>query len=100
MHFTIKTQSKSSKARTGIIKTHHGNIHTPYFIPVATAATVRGLNQEDMKAINAEVLLANTYHLHLKPGDKIIKKFGGLHKFMNWNKPFLLVMVWNTTSIN
>ena len=87
MQFKIKTQSKASKARTGIIKTPHGLIHTPYFIPVATAATVRGLNQEDMKAINAEVLLANTYHLHLKPGDKIIKKLGSLHKFMNWNKP-------------
>ncbi|MFH0867891.1 MAG: tRNA guanosine(34) transglycosylase Tgt [Candidatus Woesearchaeota archaeon] len=87
MQFKIKTQSKASKARTGIIKTPHGIIHTPYFIPVATAATVRGLNQEDMKSINAEVLLANTYHLHLKPGDKIIKKLGNLHKFMNWNKP-------------
>ena len=54
MQFKIKTQSKASKARTGIIKTPHGLIHTPYFIPVATAATVRGLNQEDMKAINAE----------------------------------------------
>jgi queuine tRNA-ribosyltransferase/7-cyano-7-deazaguanine tRNA-ribosyltransferase len=87
MQFKIKTQLKKSKARTGIIKTPHGVIHTPYFIPVATAATVRGLNQEDMKSIDAEVLLANTYHLHLKPGDKIIKKLGGLHKFMNWDKP-------------
>ncbi len=87
MKFTIKTESKKSKARTGVIKTPHGNIYTPYFIPVATAASVRGLNQEDLKSINAEVLLANTYHLHLKPGDKIIKKLNGLHKFMNWNKP-------------
>ena len=87
MKFEIKTQSKKSWARAGIITTHHGKIPTPYFIPVATAATVRGLNQEDMKGLNAEVLLANTYHLHLKPGDKIIKKLGGLHKFMNWPKP-------------
>lgn len=87
MQFQIKTQLKNSKARTGIIKTPHGIIHTPYFIPVATTATVRGLNQEDMKSIDAEVLLANTYHLHLRPGDKIIKKLGSLHKFMNWNKP-------------
>src|SRR3989338_7682510 len=87
MEFGIKTKLKSSRARTGIITTPHGVIHTPYFIPVATAATVRGLNQEDMKELNAEVLLANTYHLHLRPGDKIIRKLGGLHKFMNWNKP-------------
>ncbi len=87
MNFKIKTKSKTSGARTGVITTPHGKIHTPYFIPVATAATVRALNQEDMKELNAEVLLANTYHLHLKPGDKIIKKLGGLHKFMNWDKP-------------
>lgn len=87
MKFKIKTQSKTSKARTGTIKTPHGIIHTPYFIPVATAATVRGLNQEDIKSINAEVLLSNTYHLHLRPGDKTIKKLGGLHKFMNWDRP-------------
>src|SRR3989338_8965612 len=87
MEFGIKTKLKSSRARTGIITTPHGVIHTPYFIPVATAATVRGLNQEDMKELNAEVLLANTYHLHLRPGDKIIRKLGGLHKFMNWDKP-------------
>jgi queuine tRNA-ribosyltransferase len=87
MQFKIIKESKQTRARTGIIKTPHGNINTPYFIPVATAATVRGLNQEDMKSLNAEVLLANTYHLHLKPGDKLIKKLGGLHKFMNWQKP-------------
>jgi len=87
MQFKIKKQLKNSRARTGTIKTPHGNIHTPYFIPVATAATVKSLDQEDMKSIGAEVLLANTYHLHLKPTDKLIKKLGGLHKFMNWNNP-------------
>ncbi len=87
MKFRIKTESKKSRARTGVIKTKHGRINTPYFIPVATAATVRGLDQGDMENIGAEVLLANTYHLHLKPGDKVVKKLGGLHKFMNWKKP-------------
>ncbi|MBI2208648.1 tRNA guanosine(34) transglycosylase Tgt [Candidatus Woesearchaeota archaeon] len=87
MQFLIKTQSKSSGARTGIIKTLHGAIHTPYLIPVATAATVRGLDQKDMESLGAEVLLANTYHLHLKPGEKTIKKLHGLHEFMNWHKP-------------
>src|SRR3989338_3724365 len=87
MQFKIKTQLKSSRARTGVITTPHGKIHTPYFIPVATAATVRSLDQQDMETLNAEALLANTYHLHLRPGEKIIKKLGGLHKFMNWDKP-------------
>lgn len=87
MDFEIKAKLKSSRARAGIITVPHGKIHTPYFIPVATSATVRALDQEDMNSLGAEVLLANTYHLHLKPGDKIIKKLGGLHKFMNWNRP-------------
>lgn len=87
MEFEIIKESKKSKARTGIIKTSHGNIHTPYFIPVATAASVRALDQKDMEDLGAEVLLANTYHLHLRPGDNLIKKLGGLHKFMNWKKP-------------
>src|SRR3989338_4233132 len=87
MIFELKTQSKTSKARTGIIKTPHGNIQTPYLIPVATAAIVRGLDQKDMESLGAEVLLANTYYLNLRPGEKIIKRLGGLHKFMNWQKP-------------
>src|SRR3989338_829251 len=87
MEFEITQKLKKSKARAGVITTPHGKIHTPYFIPVATAATVRALDQEDMKLMGAEVLLANTYHLHLRPCDEIIKKLGGLHKFMNWNMP-------------
>jgi len=87
MEFEITQKLKKSKARLGVITTPHGKIHTPYFIPVATAATVRALDQEDMNSLGAEVLLANTYHLHLRPGDEIIRKLGGLHKFMNWNKP-------------
>lgn len=87
MKFKITSKLKESGARTGIIATPHGKIHTPYFIPVATAATVRALDQEDMNSLGAEALLANTYHLHLRPGDKIVKKLGGLHTFMNWDKP-------------
>src|SRR3989344_1884583 len=79
--------SKANKARTGIIKTPHGIIHTPAFTPVATAASVRSLSQQDMESLGTEVLLANTYHLHLRPGDETIRKLGGLHKFMGWNKP-------------
>ena len=87
MIFEVKTRSKTSRARAGIITTPHGKIQTPYLIPVATAAIVRGLDQKDMESLGAEVLLANTYHLHLRPGEKIIKRLGGLHKFMNWQKP-------------
>jgi len=87
MKFEIIKQSKKSKARTGIIKMQHGKIETPYYIPVATAAAVKGLDSRDMEMLDSQVLLANTYHLHLKPGEKTIKKLGGLHKFMSWNKP-------------
>ncbi len=87
MKFKILKKLKRSRARTGIIETGHGKIETPYFIPVATAATVRGLDQQDLKTLGAQVTLANTYHLHLKPGEKIVKKLGGLHKFMNFDRP-------------
>ena len=80
---------KDGKARTGIVKTKNGSFHTPCFTPVATLASVRALDSKDMEKLNAEILLANTYHLHLRPGDKIIKKLGGLHKFMNWDKPII-----------
>ena len=87
LSFTVKKEAKKSRARLGIIEVAHGKIETPYFVPVATAATVRGLDQMDMEELRAQVLLANTYHLHLRPGDKNVKKLGGLHRFMNWNKP-------------
>ncbi|MBW2984560.1 tRNA guanosine(34) transglycosylase Tgt [Candidatus Woesearchaeota archaeon] len=85
----FKIKYKDGKARTGIITTPHGKIETPVFIPVATLATVRALCQKDMKDLDASVLLANTYHLHLRPGEDLVKKLGGLHKFMNWPKPLV-----------
>ncbi len=87
--FEIVKKSKKSLARTGIIKTPHGEIHTPAFIPVATQATIKGITEEQLKSIGIEVVLANTYHLYLRPGDKVIKKLGGLHKFMNWDRPIV-----------
>ena len=80
---------KDGKARTGIVSTNHGDFHTPTFTPVGTLASVRSLDQQDLEKLDAEIILANTYHLHLRPGDKLIKKFGGLHGFMNWNKPII-----------
>ncbi len=89
-----KASGKSSKAnislaRTGIFKTPHGDIHTPVFMPVGTRATVKTLSPEDLKQLNAEIILSNTYHLMLRPGEKTVKKMGGLHKWMNWNSPIL-----------
>jgi len=84
MEFRILKKSKKSRARIGIIKTPHGNLKTPAFFPVATQACVRTLTSEEIKEVGFEGVLCNTYHLMLKPGASIIKKAGGLHKFMNF----------------
>jgi len=75
--------------RAGVIETGHGRIATPAFLPVGTAGTVKTLAPEDLQEAGVEGILANTYHLHLRPGEKIIRKLGGLHRFMNWNGPIL-----------
>lgn len=85
--FDIIAKDKKSRARAGIIHTDHGTIETPYLIPVATRAHIISLSQADIKRLNVQALLANTYHLHFKPGDTEIKKQGGLHKHMKFNKP-------------
>jgi tRNA-guanine transglycosylase len=82
--FKIEATDKKSQARAGTIKTSHGLLETPYLIPVATKAFIIALTPKDIKQLKAQALLANTYHLHLKPGDKEIKKKGGLHKIMNF----------------
>src|SRR3989338_3365725 len=87
MRFRILKKSKNSRARRGIIETKHGVIETPAFIPVGTQATVKGMTVDQLKSIVYQSLLCNTYHLYLRPGDKVIKKMGGLHKFMNWDRP-------------
>ncbi|TDT68644.1 queuine tRNA-ribosyltransferase [Hypnocyclicus thermotrophus] len=84
-----KLEKKDGKARAGEINTPHGNIKTPVFMPVGTQATVKTMTPEELEKINAEIILGNTYHLYLRPTDEIVAKFGGLHKFMNWNKPIL-----------
>lgn len=87
--FKIHHTDKKSLARTGKLKTPHGTIQTPVFMPVGTKATVKTVSQTDLLTLNAEIILANTYHLYLRPGHKLIKKMGGLHKWMNWNRPIL-----------
>lgn len=81
---------KENKARRGIMETVHGTFQTPCFMNVGTAAAIKGgVSSVDLKGLKTQVELCNTYHLHLRPGDKIIKEMGGLHKFMNWDKPIL-----------
>jgi len=87
--FEITHQDKNSHARCGVIHTDHGDIETPIFMPVGTQASVKTLDSFDLEKINSQIILGNTYHLHLRPGEELINDFGGLHKFMNWNKPIL-----------
>ena len=84
--FNFKLEASDEKARAGIIETIHGNIKTPVFMPVGTAASVKGIFPKDLLELNIEIILANTYHLMLRPGEELIKKFSGLQKFMNWEK--------------
>ena len=78
-----------SKARLGELKTPHGTIETPIFMPVGTRATVKAMTPEEVRDLGAQIILGNTYHLYLKPGHELIKRAGGLHKFMNWPYPIL-----------
>ncbi len=87
--FELIKECPKTGARAGIFHTPHGDIETPIFMPVGTQATVKGLRPEDLNEIGAQIILSNTYHLFLRPGHEIVKQAGGLHKFMNWNKPIL-----------
>ena len=90
MIFNLEFKDSNSKARAGTIKTEHGVIETPIFMPVGTAATVKGVHQRDLEnEIDPDIILSNTYHLYLRPGPEIIESAGGLHKFMNWKRPLL-----------
>ena len=90
LKFTLETQDPASKARAGVLKTDHGDIHTPIFMPVGTIGSVRAVPQTELKkVIDADIILGNTYHLHLRPGTEVLEKVGGLHRFMNWDRPIL-----------
>ena len=81
---------KNSGARRGVVHTPHGDIQTPIFMPVGTQATVKSMTPEELKdEVKAQIILSNTYHLYLRPGHELVKEAGGLHKFMNWDKPIL-----------
>lgn len=90
MDFKLEKKDSLSKARAGVINTDHGEILTPIFMPVGTAASVKGVHQIELKEdTKAQIILGNTYHLYLRPGTDILNKAGGLHKFMNWDQPIL-----------
>ncbi len=89
MKFKILKKSRKSKARLGLIETEYGIVETPTLVPVATQAVVKTLTSEEAISAKCQILIANTYHLHLKPGENTVKSAGGLHKFMNWHKPLM-----------
>ena len=90
MHFKVTKSDTNTSARIGLLETDHGAIETPVFMPVATSAAIRGIHNKDLKEItNPDVILANTYHLYLRPGQQVIENAGGIHNFMSWNKSIL-----------
>ncbi|MDH3443027.1 MAG: tRNA guanosine(34) transglycosylase Tgt [Deltaproteobacteria bacterium] len=89
LNFKIENEPYGSKARAGSFETLHGAVETPIFMPVATQATVKGQTVESLKSAGARVILANAYHLLLRPGPEVLRKFGGIHRFMNWDGPVL-----------
>jgi queuine tRNA-ribosyltransferase len=89
MNFTYEKFAQVGRARAGVFHTPHGDIPTPVFAPVGTAATVKGVPPRDLKELGATLVLSNTYHLYLRPGDELIARMGGLHQFMGWDGPML-----------
>jgi queuine tRNA-ribosyltransferase len=89
MSFRFTLQAQQGMARAGVFETPHGPIHTPVFAPVGTQATVKAVEPRELQEMGASLVLANTYHLHLRPGDELVAQMGGLHSFMAWNGPIL-----------
>lgn len=87
IEFSILKKPKKSAARLGILKTPHGEVATPAIVPVATLAAVKALRSDEVAATGTQILISNTYHLHLQPGEKVVKAAGGINKFMNWQRP-------------
>ncbi|MEG2361179.1 MAG: tRNA guanosine(34) transglycosylase Tgt [Christensenella sp.] len=87
--FNVEAKDASTSARAGVLKTPHGEIKTPVFMPVGTQATVKAMTNEQVLESGAQIILGNTYHLYMRPGHELIREAGGLHKFMNWKKPML-----------
>jgi len=89
LNFTLERESSGSRARAATFQTLHGEVSTPIFMPVGTQATVKGQTVDSLKTTGARLILANAYHLLLRPGPEVFKKCGGIHRFMNWDGPVL-----------
>src|SRR5690349_4050713 len=89
MSFSFRVRATDGHARSGIFTTPHGDVATPAFMAVGTLASVKALDPLELEAMGAEMILANAYHLHLRPGDALIRELGGLHRFMSWSRPIL-----------
>ncbi|HZV11742.1 MAG TPA: tRNA guanosine(34) transglycosylase Tgt, partial [Candidatus Kapabacteria bacterium] len=89
MLFTLEHKDSRTSARAGVLHTAHGDIPTPVFMPVGTQGTVKALEQRELEEMNARIILANAYHIYLRPGEQLLREMGGLHKFMQWNKALL-----------
>jgi len=87
--FEVRATDKSTKARSGRLKTGHGLIETPAFMPVGTQGSVKAVSSRELRELNTQIVLGNTYHLFVRPGLDVIRHFGGLHRFMNWDGPIL-----------
>src|SRR6476620_3773825 len=85
----FEVQATDGRARTGVLRTAHGEVQTPVFMPVGTKATVKTLDPDELHGLGAQLILGNTYHLHFRPGDELIAGLGGLHRFMGWDGPIL-----------
>ncbi|MDP9200905.1 MAG: tRNA guanosine(34) transglycosylase Tgt [Gemmatimonadota bacterium] len=89
MSFSFEIEATAGSARAGVFVTPHGPVETPAFMPVGTLATVKALDPDDLVRMGASMILGNAYHLHLRPGDEVVREMGGLHKFMHWDRPIL-----------
>ncbi|HWI55344.1 MAG TPA: tRNA guanosine(34) transglycosylase Tgt, partial [Desulfobacteria bacterium] len=89
VRYELIKECSRTNARLGRLHTPHGIIETPVFMPVGTQATVKAMTPEELKDLGAEIILSNTYHLFLRPGEELIRQAGGLHQFMNWDRPIL-----------
>ena len=87
--FDLVKKDAKTHARRGVVHTPHGDIQTPIFMPVGTQATVKAMTERELKEIGAQIILSNTYHLHIRPGEELIREAGGLHRFMSWDRPIL-----------
>src|SRR6185295_1883803 len=87
--FEFHVTHTEGEARRGVLRTAHGDVETPVFMPVGTRGAVKAITHRDLEDAGAQIILGNTYHLHLRPGDDLIARAGGLHAFIGWNKPIL-----------